>query len=60
MKTYKQTDFVEVGRTFYIPREDSHGLYDKVIVLEILHDFAIVRLKDEIFSVPFGDLYLLG
>jgi len=39
MNTYKQTDFVEVGRTFYIPKEGSSGLYDKVIVLKILHDF---------------------
>lgn len=60
MKTYKQTDFVEVGRTFYIPREDRHSLYDRVVVLEILHDFAIVRLNENIFSVPFSDLYLLG
>ena len=57
---YKKTDFVEVGRTFYTPREGCCGLYDKVVVLEILHDFAIVRLNDSIFSVPFGDLYLLG
>ena len=60
MNTYKQTDFVEVGRTFYIPKEDSSGLYDKVIVIKILHDFAIVRSKDEVFNVPFSDLYLLG
>lgn len=60
MNTYKQTDFVEVGRTFYIPKEDSSGLYDKAIVLKILYDFAIVYSKGEVFSVPFSDLYLFG
>ena len=56
MKPYKQADFVEVGRTYYIPDESSS--YNKAFVVKILHDFAVINSKGEVFTVPFSNLYL--
>lgn len=59
MNTYKSAEFVEVGRTYYIPSENSQTQYRKAIVLKILREFAIVKSNGEEFSVPFSDLYFL-